>query len=190
MKWIYSVPLLLSLHLWGREPRLFITCPWDQTVQISELISSWQSSLMIIVWVMQMTLLRLPKLCDLKPFFSLHSQRSHRGQREAGRLCRNFSEEEMRHVLQQQGRICPVSRSRRVHEWKALYARRCHSSEDRLRSVGAAGADVRQVALMLWLISVHAEHRQALTHLNFHAFLDRLSPSLLQVHCRGWKQPL
>lgn len=34
---------------------------------------------------------------------------------------------------------------------------------------------------MLRLMSVHAEHSQALAHLNFHAFLDRLCPSLLQV---------
>lgn len=49
----------------------------------------------------------------------------------------------------------------------------------------AAGADVRQVALMLRLIGVHAEHHQALTHPHFHVFLERLCPSLLQVRCRG-----
>lgn len=68
-----------------------------------------------------------------------------------------------------------------------FYIRRCHGSADWPKSVEAAGADVRQVALMLCLTSVHAKHRQALrlTHPHFHAFLDWLSPSLLQVRCRG-----
>lgn len=54
------------------------------------------------------------------------------------------------------------------------------SCEARLRPLGAAGADVRQVAFMLRLTSVHAQHNQALTHLSFHAFLDRLRPGTLQ----------
>lgn len=66
MKWIYSVPLLLSLHLWGSEPRLSITRTWDQTVEISELISLWQSS-SIIVWVMHRW-----HFCDSQSFVTLN----------------------------------------------------------------------------------------------------------------------
>lgn len=71
-----------------------------------------------------------------------------------------------------------------------LYIFRCHGSADWPRSGEAAGADMRQVALMLRLTSVHAKHYQAVTHPHYHAFLDWLSPSLLQVRCRGWKQLL